>query len=107
MQQIQEKNRQAVDLAKVKEEVETQITNAGFQNNNQDIPQLQKELDHLLTQYQGLVTDKLALFSDLLSNLREINSQNESVICADEEIARLKTNLDFTKRQIQQKRRLL
>ena len=32
MQQIQEKNRQAVEIAKVKEEVETQITNAGFQN---------------------------------------------------------------------------
>jgi hypothetical protein len=32
MQQIQEKNRQAVEISKVKEEVETQITNAGFQN---------------------------------------------------------------------------
>ena len=32
MQQIQEKNRQAVEISKVKEEVETQITNAGFHN---------------------------------------------------------------------------
>ena len=49
MQQIQEKNRQAVEIAKVKEEVETQITNAGFQNqDSQEIPRLQGELDKLL-----------------------------------------------------------
>lgn len=41
MQQIQEKNRQAVEISKVKEEVETQITNAGFQNKgSSEIPQL-------------------------------------------------------------------
>ena len=73
MQQIQEKNRQAVEIARVKEEVETQITNAGFQNkDSKDMPLLQKELDNLLSTYQTLVSDKLSLFGDLLSNLREI-----------------------------------
>jgi hypothetical protein len=106
MQQIQEKNRQAVEISRVKEEVETQITNAGFQTTN-DIPGLQRDLDNLLSQYQTLVSDKLSLFGDLLANLREITRQNESVLCADEEIARLKVNLDFTRREIMQKKRLL
>jgi hypothetical protein len=39
-------------MERVKEEVETQITNAGFHNRDtQDIPQLQRDLDTLLNQY--------------------------------------------------------
>jgi chromosome segregation ATPase len=53
------------------------------------------------------VGEKLHLFTEMLSNMREIARNNESVICADEEIARIKTNMDFVKRDIFQKRRLL
>jgi hypothetical protein len=68
---------------------------------------MQAELDDLIKQYEKLVGDKLHLFSEMLSNLREINRTNESVICADEEIARLKTNLDFAKRDTLQRKRML
>lgn len=68
---------------------------------------MQGELDGLLKQYQQLVGEKLALFQEMLANLREINRNNESVVCADQEIARLRTNMDFVKRDILQKRRLL
>ncbi|TNV72326.1 hypothetical protein FGO68_gene11876 [Halteria grandinella] len=68
---------------------------------------MQEELDHLLQQYEKLVGEKLHLFTEMLSNMREISRNNESVICADEEIARIKTNMDFVKRDIFQKRRLL
>ena len=39
--------------------------------------------------------------------MREISRNTESVVCAEEEIARLKANMDFVKRDIAQKRRLL
>lgn len=68
---------------------------------------MQEELDHLLQSYEKLVGEKLHLFSEMLSNMREIARNNESVICADEEIARIRTNMDFVKRDIFQKRRLL
>lgn len=43
----------------------------------------------MLAQYQKLVSEKLALFSEMLVHLREVNRCNESVVCAEEEIARL------------------
>lgn len=53
------------------------------------------------------MSEKIHLFSEMLTNLREISHNNESVICADEEIARIRTNMDFVKRDIFQKKRLL
>lgn len=108
MQQIFEKNRQSVDIARVKEEIETQITSVGSTTgNDSDVKRLQDELDTLLVQYEKLVADKIKLFSQMISNLREISRNNESVVCADEEISRLKTNMDFVKRDIYQKKRML
>lgn len=68
---------------------------------------MQDELDQLLEDYERLVSEKLGLFSEMLTNLREIGHNNESVICAEEEIARLKTNMDFVKRDIFQKKKLV
>lgn len=49
MQQIFEKNRQSVDIARVKEEIETQITSVGSTTgNDSDVKRLQDELDTLL-----------------------------------------------------------
>lgn len=68
--QVQEKNRQAVEIQKVKEEVETQIASTGFSKNSEEtkaeIEKMQKELDELLGQYERVISDKLQLFSDLL-----------------------------------------
>ena len=77
------------------------------ENSNRELVRMQQELDDLLLQYEKLVGDKLHLFTEMLSTLREITRNNESVICAEEEIARLKTNMDFVKRDIVQKRRML
>ena len=108
MQQIFEKNRQAVEIARVKEEIETQITSSNPSGtSDDDLQRLHSDLDALLLHYERLVSQKLSLFADLLENLREITRSNESVICAEEEIARLRTNMDFVKRDIHQKKRLL
>ena len=53
------------------------------------------------------MSEKLGLFGDMLANLREMSRSIESVVCAEEEIARLKTNMDFVKRDIFQKSRML
>jgi|LauGreDrversion4_2_1035121.scaffolds.fasta_scaffold145913_1 hypothetical protein len=68
---------------------------------------MQMELDELLVNYEKLIGDKLSLFHVMLGNLREISKNNESVICAEEEIARLRTNMDFIKREGTQKINLL
>lgn len=73
----------------------------------EDIKRMQGELESLLHQYEKLVGEKLHLFNEMLSNLREISRNNESVICADEEISRLKASLAFVQRDIGQKKHLL
>jgi archaellum component FlaC len=109
METIFEKNRQVVEISRIKEEIETQITARGFSGaeNAQEVERLKSELDNLLAEYERLVSEKLVLFSDMLANLREMSRSNESVVCAEEEIARLKTNMDFVKRDIFQKSRML
>ena len=109
MQSIFEKNRQAVEIARVKEEIETQIASVGFgkASDSDEVARMQGELDDLLGQYEKLVGDKLHLFAAMLESLREIGRTNESVICAEEEIARLKNNMDFVRRDALQKKRML
>lgn len=107
LQQIFEKNRLAVEIARAKEEIETQVMNVGAGGTRDEMNRMQAELDGLLSQYEKLVGDKLVLFQEMLGNLREMGRSNESAVCAEEEIARLKTNMDFVKRDILQKRRMV
>ncbi len=84
MQQLFDKNRQSVEIAKVKEEIETQITQAGLVGVDQDgLLRMQGEIQAKVADYERIVTEKIQLFDELLQNIREIARSNESVICAE------------------------
>jgi hypothetical protein len=99
--QLFDKNRQSVELAKIKEEIETQITQAGIVGVTPDhIASMQAQIQQKMQDYEFLINQKITLFDELLSNIREITRSNESVICAEQEIARIRTNTDFNHREI-------
>jgi len=98
--QLFDKNRQSVELAKIKEEIETQITQAGIVGVTPDhIASMQAQIQQKMQDYEFLINQKITLFDELLSNIREITRSNESVICAEQEIARIRTNTDFNHRE--------
>ena len=43
----------------------------------------------------------------MLGHVRDITRSNESVVCAEQEIARIRTNMDLSHREIAQQRRLV
>ncbi len=58
MATIFEKNKQTVDVARVKEEIDTQITSRGHrasEENQAEMLAMQQELDDLLADYEGLI----------------------------------------------------
>lgn len=77
VQQVQEKNRKMVEVIRVKEEVEAKIQN---NVNEAEIKAMQDELQGLIKQYEKLVGDKILIFSDLISNLHCISTNNQQII---------------------------
>lgn len=75
--------------------------------NGEHIAQMQAQIQQKMQEYEFAINQKITLFDDLLHNIRDITRSNESVICAEQEIARIKTNMDFSHREIAQKRRVL
>ena len=56
---------------------------------------MQDELQGLIKQYDKLVGDKIHLFNDMIGNLREISRNNDNIIQNEEQIARLKNNVEI------------
>jgi hypothetical protein len=77
IQHIFDRNRKIVEVVRVKEEIESRInTNV----NEEEIRAMQDELASLIKQYEKLIGDKIVIFNDLISNLKEIMKNNESII---------------------------
>jgi hypothetical protein len=77
IQHIFDRNRKIVEVVRVKEEIESRInTNV----NEEEIRTMQDELASLIKQYEKLIGDKIVIFNDLISNLKEIMKNNESII---------------------------
>lgn len=68
---------------------------------------MQDELSNLIKQYEKLVGDKIHIFNDMLANLKEISKNNDSIIKNEEQVARLKTNVEIVQRDINQKKRMI
>ena len=62
---------------RVQEEVEAKIQQSV---NESEIRGMQDELQGLIKQYEKLVSDKILIFNDLISNLREISHNNEGIV---------------------------
>ena len=56
---------------------------------------MQEELQGLIKQYEKLVGDKILIFNDMIGNLREISKNNDNIIRNEEQIARLKNNVEI------------
>ena len=61
----------------------------------------------MIKQYDKLVTDKTQIFGDMINNLKEISRNNDNIIKNEEQIARLKNNVEIVQRDINQKKRIL
>jgi hypothetical protein len=68
---------------------------------------MNEELQSLIKQYDKLVTDKTQIFGDMINNLKEISRNNDNIIKNEEQIARLKNNVEIVQRDINQKKRIL
>lgn len=49
----------------------------------------------MLKQYEKLVGDKIHIFDDLIASLKEVAQNNESIVRNEEQIARLKNNVEI------------
>ena len=47
------------------------------------------------------------MFSDMIGNLKEISKNNENIVKNEEQISRLKNNVEIVQRDINQKKRML
>lgn len=58
------------------------------------------ELQSLIKQYDKLVTDKTQIFGDMINNLKDISRNNDNIVKNEEQIARLKNNVEIVQRDI-------
>jgi len=99
-----EKNRKLVEVIRVKEDIESKIQTSV---NEDEIRTMNDELQLLIKQYDKLVSDKTHIFGDMITNLKEISRNNDNIVHNEEQIARLKTNVEIVQRDINQKKRIL
>jgi len=79
-------------VIRIKEEVESKIQS----NVNEDeIKTMQEELSGLIKQYEKLVSDKILIFNDMITNLKEISRNNDNIVKSEEEVSRLKNNVEI------------
>jgi len=84
-------------VIRIKEEVESKIQS----NVNEDeIKTMQEELSGLIKQYEKLVSDKILIFNDMITNLKEISRNNDNIVKSEEEVSRLKNNVEIVQRDI-------
>ena len=84
-------------MIRIKEEVESKIQS----NVNEDeIKTMQEELSGLIKQYEKLVSDKILIFNDMITNLKEISRNNDNIVKSEEEVSRLKNNVEIVQRDI-------
>jgi hypothetical protein len=61
----------------------------------------------LIKQYEKLIGDKILIFNDMIGNLKEISRNNDNIVKNEEEVTRLKNNVEIVQRDINQKKRML
>lgn len=81
-----------VEVLRIKEDIEAKIQNSC---NEEEIKNMQDELAALIKQYEKLVADKIDIFNNIIHNLKEISKNNDNIIKNEEEIARLKNNVEI------------
>lgn len=66
-----------MDVVRVKEEIEARIQTSASE---EEIRSMQDEVTNLIKQYEKLVGDKIVIFNDMLSNLKELSRNNDNLV---------------------------
>ena len=103
LQQIRNKNKQIVELTQEKEEIESKMLQ---EVSEEDLKKLQKQHLDLISEYENIIKQKIAIFTEMLKNLKTITGNNSVSIKNEEIISLKKLEIEIAERDVYQKKRV-
>lgn len=92
-----------MELTREKEEIESKML---MEVNDDELRKLQKIHSDLISEYESIIKEKIAIFTEMLKNLRTITQENSKFIRNEETIAQKKLETEICERDIYQKKRV-
>ena len=90
-------------MTQAKEEIESKMKN---DVNEQELKELQEQHSALIKEYESIIKDKIAIFTEMIKNLTRLSDGNYQSISNEEKIAEQKLAIEIWDRDIYQKKRV-
>ena len=103
LQEVKDKNEDIVRVNQQKEEIESAMRN---KVDDDELRQLQSEHSKLIKEYEEIIKSKIAIFSEMINNLKGLSDGNLQAIKNEEDIAGTKLDIEIWEKDIYQKKRV-
>lgn len=102
-QQVRDKNHLIIKITQAKEEIESKMLQ---EVSDSALINLQGIHSELIKQYEGIIKDKIVIFSQMIANLKTLSQGNGGYVQKEEHIADKKLAIEIWDRDIYQKKRV-
>jgi len=81
---VRDKNKKIVTLTKEKEEIESKMLQ---EVKDSELSDLQKEHQALIKEYEGIIKEKIDIFTLMIKNLNDLSDGNKNIVANEDKMS--------------------